>query len=129
MQAIDIQSPQLQPVIHRTGLVPTPHRPQEMGKFAVPPHPARKMHESRALAPGAMPADETVQFGCVRPVAFDRQNAESVFFDETMGNSRARPIKFGRSMRRLAEQHDFGVGETIEMRGESLGRMQIRQNL
>ena len=129
MQAVDVEAPDLQTVFEGTAFVPAPHRLQEMREFDVAPHPARKADEGVALSPDAVLADKAVEFGRIRPVALDGQDAEPVVRCEPVGDRRARLVELGRSVRGLAEQHDLGVGEHVETGGESVGRVQVRQRL
>ena len=99
-----------------------------MGELDVSPHPAGEADESAVLAPNAMLADEAVKFGGVRPISLDSQDAEAMALHQAMGDRRARAIEFRRSMRRFAQQHDFGVRENVKMSRE-IGRMQVRQRL
>jgi hypothetical protein len=78
MQAVDVEAADLEPVFAGAGFVPAPHRLQEMRELDVAPHPVRKSCEGAALAPDAKLAHEPVDLRGVRPLRFERKNAEAV---------------------------------------------------
>src|SRR5208283_1268444 len=114
MQAVNVETAKLQPVVQRTAFIPPSHRLQEMGEFDISPHPAREVDEGAVFAPDAVLANEAIEFGGVGPVGFKGENAEPVALDQTMGNGRARLVELRGSVGRLSEQDDFGVREYIE---------------
>ncbi|MNR10272.1 hypothetical protein D3C85_1265150 [compost metagenome] len=64
----------------------------------------------------------------VRPVRFDGDDAEAVFFDQSAGDRRSAPVELGGAVAGLADQHHTGVSVAVEQRAER-GAVQRRQRL
>src|SRR5579864_3408616 len=98
MKAVDVETAQLEPILDRTTLVPSPHRLEEMREFDVAPHPAGEVDEGAAPAPNAMLADEAIEFRGIGPIPFDSEDAESMLLDEPLRDRRTGSVELGGPM-------------------------------
>ena len=70
-------------------------------------------------------ADIAVDARRVGPIRLDRDDVEAVRCDQLLRDRGARPVEFGSAVRRLAEQHDFGVAEPVEKRRRTPHRVPV----
>ena len=65
----------------------------------------------------------------VRPIRFDGDDVESVLFDQSAGDRRARSVELRRAMCRLAEKDNLRIRETVENRAEIRRPVRLWQRL
>ena len=59
-----------------------------------------------------------VDAGDIGPIAFDRDDIETVLLDQAPRDRRACRVELMRTVRRLTQQHDPGVAKAIESIGK-----------
>ena len=91
----------------------------EVRDLDIAPHPLRKASERGATADMvSLVPDVAVDARRIGPIRLDRHDIEAVSIDEPTRDLRTRPIKFGRAVGCLAEQHHPCLGEAVEHRAE-----------
>src|ERR1019366_3103277 len=95
----------------------------EVVHLLVAPHPRREARERRELERRATGTAEhvVVDPGSVGPVALHRDEVEASTGDELARDARAHAVELARAMRRLAQQDEARVADSIDERVERRG--------
>src|SRR5579872_613870 len=106
-------------LIQRQGLVVISQPVGERLHFSVAPHPSGKAGEWLAAAGKsfAMP-HIAVNARRVRPVRLDGDEGKAVMADEPFGDGGAGTIEFRGPVGGFSDEHNAGIGETVEEQGE-----------
>jgi len=98
----------------------TPQPPYKVQNIRISPHPTREPFE---IAQGlqcrlirAATLNVTIDSQGVGPIRFPGNDRESLLLNEPFRYLRPCLIEFMRSMRRLAQQHEFGVTDQFQQR-------------
>src|SRR4051812_46536477 len=109
MQAVEIESVESGAAVLWYRIIAAAKPIDEIQHVHVAPHPGGKSLEAAErlhciLVSAA--ANKTVHAKCIRPVRFDRNGSESLFFDQPFRDARALAIEIVCAVRSFTDEHE-----------------------
>ena len=119
VEAVEVEAGEADPALARQIGVVVAQPLHELVELLVAPHPGREAGERLPLLRRHIAvAHVVVNAGGVGPIGLDSDDVEAFALDERLGDPRAHPIELGGPVRRLSEEHDAGVADSIHQRVE-----------